>query len=72
MEKSVVTELDRNFVTENSQYGFHAGIQVTQAALSVLVVIEKDIEFIVFLDLTKAYENILKIWIQSKLNESID
>lgn len=39
VEKAVVMELDRTFVTDKAQYGFQSIIQVTQAALSVLVAI---------------------------------
>lgn len=40
-EKAVVANLDRQFETDKSQYGFQAGIQTTQAALSVLAAISK-------------------------------
>lgn len=64
-------ELDRKFTTDKSQYGFQEGIQVTQAVLSVLVAIQKDIEFIVVLDLAKAYDNILKLLMERKLNSAV-
>lgn len=43
-EKAVVSNLDRQFETDKSQYGFHAGIQTTQAALSILAAIAKKSE----------------------------
>lgn len=72
MEKAVIIEMDREFVTDRAQYGFQAGIQVTQAALSVLATIQKDVEFVVVLDLAKAYDNILKLLMQAKLQEYFD
>lgn len=72
VEKAVVTEIDRRFTTDRAQYGFQAGIQVSQAALSVLAAIQKDIEFVVVLDLAKAYENILKLLMESKLRNKVE
>lgn len=72
MEKAVITELDRKFVTDNSQYGFQAGIQVTRSELSVLAALQKGADFIVVLDLAKAYDNIVKLLMQSKLDNAVD
>lgn len=41
VEKAVVYELDRKFCADRAQYGFQAGVQVIQTALSVLVAIKK-------------------------------
>lgn len=59
-------------MTDRAQYGFQAGIQVTQAALSVMATIKKDIDFVVVLDLAKAYGNILKLLMESKLRSKVD
>lgn len=72
VEKEVILELDRNFVTDKSQYGFQAGIKVTQAALSILAAIRHDVEFIVVLDLAKYYDNVLKQLMRSKLEDAVD
>lgn len=72
VEKAVIIEMDRKFVTDRAQYGFQAGIQVTQAELSVLAAIQRDAEFVVVLDLAKAYDNILKLLMHSKLQEQFD
>lgn len=72
VEKAVVTELVRTFVTSNAQYVFQNGIQVTQAALSVLAAIYKGADFIVVLDLAKAYYNMLMLMMQRKLDRAVD
>lgn len=72
IEKAVTTELDRTFETDESQYGFQQGIQVTQAALSVLAALKKGIEFVFVLDLAKAYDNVQKILMEGKLRQEVD
>lgn len=72
IEKAVISEMDRSFVTDRSQYGFQQGIQVTQAALSVLVAIKKEVECVVVLDLSKAYDNVRKLIMESKLRQEFD
>lgn len=61
VEKAVVTALDKSFETDEAHYGFQKGIQVTLAALSVLAALQKDVEFVVVLDLSKAYDNFIKL-----------
>lgn len=39
-EKAVVIELDKAFTTDKAQFGFQEGIQIIQAALSVLAAIK--------------------------------
>lgn len=72
VEKAVVLDLDRKFETDKAQYVFQSGIQITQAALRVLVAIQKVIEFIFVLDLAKAYDNVLKQLMRGKLRDATD
>lgn len=64
--KAVVLELDRKFETDRAQYGFKADIQITHAAFSVLAAIHSYI-ILVVLDLSKAYEKVVKELMRSKL-----
>lgn len=72
VEKAVVLNLDRTYETDKAQYGFQSGIQITQAALSVLAAMRSGAEFIVALDLAKAYDKILKLLMSTKLHEQVD
>lgn len=71
VEKAVVMELERVLHTDQAQFGFQAGIQIEQAILRVAVMIRKGINFILVLDLSKAYDTVLKALLIEKLKESI-
>lgn len=72
LEKAVIIELEKVVVTEKSQFGFQAVLQVTQAALSVLAALKSAARLIVVLDLAKAYDSILKALLILKLEEELD
>lgn len=64
--------MDRRFVTDKAQYGFQAGIQATQDALNVLPAIQKDVEFLMVLDLAKGYDKTINLLMQNKLQDEFD
>lgn len=70
-EKAVVTELERVITTYKSQFGFQAGIQTLQAALTVLAAIRTTAKFLAILDLAKAYYSIVKALLLLKLKKTV-
>lgn len=71
-EKAVVLELEKAITTDKSQFGFQAGLQVAQAALSVLAALKTTARFIAVIDLTKAYDSIVKALLLAKLETKVD
>lgn len=49
-------EFDRQVSTDQAQFGFLVGVQVIQAALSVLAALETKEIYIAVLDLSKSYD----------------
>lgn len=71
-EKAVVLELEKVITTDRSQFGFQAGLQVTQAALSVLAALKTVAKFLSILDLAKAYDSVIKALLLQKLEDKVD
>lgn len=65
-------ELEKAIVTDNAQFGFQAGLQTLQAALSVLAALKKTARFIAVLDLAKAYDSIVKALLLGKLEGKVN
>lgn len=71
VEKAVVMELEKLLKTDQAQFAFQAGIQIEKALLRVAAMIRKGINFILVLDLSKAYETVLKALVIEKLKEIV-
>lgn len=71
-EKAVILEFDKVVPTDRAQFGFLAGVQVIQAALSVLAALHTTATFLAVLDLTKAYDSIVKQLLLTKLRRLVD
>lgn len=62
-------ELDRPVEIDRSHFSFLTGFQVVQAALSVLAAIHSTATFLVFLNLSKAYESVILSLLLTKLQK---
>lgn len=61
VEKAVVAQLEAIVKTDTAQFGFQQGIQIEHAVLRVAALIRMGIQYLLVLDLAKAYDSILKV-----------
>lgn len=69
VEKAVVEQMEELIVTDKAQFGFQEGIQIEQAALRVAALLRKGIYYLLVLDLSKAYDTVLKAMLIEKLKK---
>lgn len=67
LEKAVVMKLEQLLQTDQVKFGFQTGIQIEQAILRLASMIRKGINFILVLDVSKAYYTVLKALLIEKL-----
>lgn len=70
-EKAVVLDLEKVITTDRSQFGFQAGLQILQSALSVLAALKTVAKFLAILDLSKSYDSIVKELLLQKLENKV-
>lgn len=71
-EEAVVLEFYKQVTTDRAQFGFLAGVQVIQAALSVLAALRSAALFIAVLELSKTYDSVLQQLLLEKLRQLVD
>lgn len=71
-EKAVVLELEKVVTTDKLQFGFQAGLQVEQAALSILAALKTVERYISILDLSKTYDSMIKALLFQKIQNKVD
>lgn len=76
VEKAIVMELESLFTTDRAQFGFQEGklclvVQIEQAALRVAELIRNGVRYVLVLDLSKAYDTVLKLLLIKKLQRII-
>lgn len=68
----MILEFDKQVTTDRVQYGYLSGVQVIQAALSLLAALQSAAIFLAFLDLSKAYDSIIKQLLLAKLRRLVE
>lgn len=66
VEKEVVAQLESIAETDKAQFEFQEGIQIEKSALRVAALLKRGIQYLLVLDLAKAYDSVLKLLLIEK------